>query len=75
MPRLRAEHPEFLTLGDYKPEERTGPGIWLRCVLARTISLTPEAIRLPLGPLPGGEGKGGGSLCSLVAWGGRESIL
>jgi len=51
--RLRAEHPEFLTLGDYKPDERTGPGIWLRCVLARTIDLGYPATAIPILYLPG----------------------
>ena len=30
---LRPLMPELLTLGEYKPEERTGPAIWLRCVI------------------------------------------
>jgi hypothetical protein len=30
---LRAELPELLTLGDFDPESRTGPAIWLRCVV------------------------------------------
>jgi hypothetical protein len=25
--------PELLTLGDYEPEQRTGPAIWLRCIV------------------------------------------
>jgi len=29
--------PEFLTLGDYKPDANTGPAIWLKCMLARTL--------------------------------------
>ena len=28
---------EYLVLGDYNPERRTGPAIWLRCVVDRTI--------------------------------------
>lgn len=31
--RLRALLPELLTLGEYDPEQRTGPAIWLRCVV------------------------------------------
>ena len=27
--------PELLTLGEYKPETRTGPATWLRCVIER----------------------------------------
>ena len=34
---LMAEIPELFILGDYKPESRTGPGIWLRCVIAEKI--------------------------------------
>lgn len=34
--RLRQALP-ILTLGDYDPAERTGPAIWLRCMLARTL--------------------------------------
>lgn len=33
IPRLRGELPELLILGDYTPEKRTGPSIWLRCVI------------------------------------------
>lgn len=39
LPRLRAEVP-LLTLGSYDPSARTGPAIWLRCMIARTL---PEA--------------------------------
>src|SRR5437773_1163769 len=31
--RLRTLLPELLTLGDYEPEQRTGPAIWLRCIV------------------------------------------
>ena len=34
IPRLQIELPELLVLGEYKPEKRTGPAIWLRCVIA-----------------------------------------
>ena len=33
MPVLQAELPELLILGDYEPENRRGPAIWLRCVI------------------------------------------
>lgn len=39
-PRVREALPQFLTLGPYKPAERTGPAIWIRCMIARTL---PEA--------------------------------
>lgn len=34
IPRLQTELPELLILGDYVPDKRTGPAIWLRCVIA-----------------------------------------
>ena len=33
IPQLRRLAPQLLTIGDYEPENRTGPAIWLRCVL------------------------------------------
>lgn len=38
--RLRESLPHFLTLGDYDPASKTGPAIWLRCMIGRTL---PEA--------------------------------
>jgi hypothetical protein len=37
LPRLRGILPHLLTLGGYDPATRTGPAIWLRCMLARTL--------------------------------------
>ena len=34
MPLLQAELPELMILGDYAPEKRVGPAIWLRCAIA-----------------------------------------
>ena len=34
LPRLRLALPGLLTLGPFDPTTRTGPAIWLRCVLA-----------------------------------------
>lgn len=54
VPRLRAELPELLVLGPYKPEERTGPAIWLRCAIARKaegVDLPPDT--KPIIYLPG----------------------
>ena len=45
---------DVLTLGDYEPESRTGPAIWIRCMLGRTIEgdkLLPGVI--PIVYLPG----------------------
>ena len=33
IPQLRHLMPQLLVIGDYAPEKRTGPAIWLRCVL------------------------------------------
>ena len=40
---LQAEMPELFGLGDYEPEKRTGPAIWLRCLLAGVI----EEVEVP----------------------------
>jgi hypothetical protein len=37
LPALRARLPNLFTLGSYSPSEKTGPGIWLRCMIARTL--------------------------------------
>ncbi|TVR01011.1 MAG: BREX-1 system phosphatase PglZ type B [Desulfovibrionales bacterium] len=37
IPRLQLDMPELFVLGEYAPEKRTGPGIWLRCVIADTV--------------------------------------
>jgi hypothetical protein len=34
---LRPIMPELLTLGNYHPEHKTGPAIWLRCVIERVL--------------------------------------
>ena len=40
LPRLRQLLAQLLTLGAYDPARRTGPAIWLKCMLARAL---PEA--------------------------------
>lgn len=40
IPQLQTEIPELFVLGEYDPQHRTGPAIWLRCVLARKIEDT-----------------------------------
>lgn len=37
IPRLKSEMPELFDLGNYDPENRSGPGIWLRCTMARKV--------------------------------------
>jgi len=54
IPRLLEELPELVILGDYCPEKRTGPAIWLRSVVARKIDeAKPPADRPPIIYLPG----------------------
>ena len=50
------EIPELLVLGDYRPKERTGPAIWLRCVIDGTIDFPGFARdHTPIIYLPGVE--------------------
>jgi len=54
IPRLQNELPELLVLGDYKPEKRTGPAIWLRCVIAGKVDdVDLPANKPPIFYLPG----------------------
>ena len=48
VPRLRAVLPQFLTFGPYDAAHRSGPAIWLRCVLAGKIA----DVTLPTGTVP-----------------------
>jgi hypothetical protein len=48
VPRLRAALPQFLMLGAYDSAHRSGPAIWLRCVLAGKIA----DLALPTGTVP-----------------------
>lgn len=52
--RLQAEMPELLVLGDYAPDKRRGPAIWLRCAIAGTLDdLAIEPDSTPILYLPG----------------------
>jgi hypothetical protein len=54
MPRLQGEMPELLILGDYRPETRTGPAVWLRCVIAGVVdNVSLPEDRTPIIYLPG----------------------
>ena len=47
IPLLRGRLPQLLTLGTYDPATKTGPAIWLKCVIARTIeegALPPDVV-------------------------------
>ena len=54
IPQLQSEMPELLVLGNYDPERRSGPAIWLRCAIAQVldeVDLSPDA--MPVLYLPG----------------------
>jgi hypothetical protein len=57
--QLRGMMPELLTLGDYDAETRTGPAIWLRCVIEAAVraekfpDLTWPADAVPVIYMPG----------------------
>jgi hypothetical protein len=53
VPELR-RHLSVLTLGDYDPESLTGPAIWIRCMIGRTLPQAdwPEEVT-PVIYLPG----------------------
>jgi len=54
IPRLQDELPELFVLGEYAPEKRVGPAIWLRCVIANQVAdVTLPADRVPIFYLPG----------------------
>ena len=54
VPQLRRLMPQLLTLGEYRSEDRTGPSVWLRCVIGRALE-APEvpAEMTPVVYLPG----------------------
>jgi hypothetical protein len=45
VPRI-SQYSPVVSLGDYNPERRSGPGYWLRCVVAGTVD-----VGLPKGPV------------------------
>ncbi|MFO1055111.1 MAG: BREX-1 system phosphatase PglZ type B [Planctomycetota bacterium] len=54
LPALLAQTPELVVHGNHDPARRSGPSIWLRCVVDRTLA-DPEipADRVPVLYLPG----------------------
>ncbi len=52
-PRLRSALPHFFVLGPYDGANRTGPAIWLRCVLAGKAPPFVPAGAVPILYLPG----------------------
>src|SRR5690348_4266746 len=54
VPRLRVLLPHFLAYGPYDVANRTGPAVWLRCVLAgRVADITWPPGTVPIIYLPG----------------------
>jgi len=54
IPLLQIELPELLILGEYAPDKRIGPAIWLRCIIAGKIDDVPlPNDRTPIFYLPG----------------------
>ena len=51
--QLRGLMPELFTLGEYDPQMRTGPAIWLRCVIEPTVrvDMFPD-LAWPYGTVP-----------------------
>ena len=53
IPALMKALPEFYSLGDYAPDKRQGPVIWLKCVVERTLpDAAPEPGATPILYLP-----------------------
>jgi hypothetical protein len=53
MPHLRTAMPQVYAFGDYDAGRRTGPAIWLRCVIDRTVECAPPVDVCPILYLPG----------------------
>ncbi len=54
VPRLQERLHQLLVLGDYEPDKRRGPAIWLRCVIARKLAEVPiPEDAVPILYLPG----------------------
>jgi hypothetical protein len=52
LPALRAVFPWIYTLGRYEPATRTGPAIWLKCIVDRALPEAPPADEIPVLYLP-----------------------
>lgn len=54
MPLIKQHLPELIELGDYKPEERIGPAIWVKCAIAGKLDdCTLPEDKTPIIYLPG----------------------
>lgn len=52
LPALRAVFPWVYTLGAYNPKDQSGPAIWLRCIVDRTLPEAPPPDETPVFYLP-----------------------
>lgn len=52
VPTLRAINPWIFAFGTYDPPSRTGPAIWLKCIVDRTLSDAPPEGETPIIYLP-----------------------
>ena len=52
LPQLRDRFPQLLVYGAYDVDRRSGPSIWLKCVLARTIAIGLPESAIPIIYLP-----------------------
>ena len=52
LPQLRDRFPQLLVYGAYDVDRRSGPSIWLKCVLARTIDIGLPPVAIPIIYLP-----------------------
>ncbi len=53
---LQAALPELIVLGDYAPEKKTGPAIWIKCVVENALpEIELPSDRIPILYLPGVE--------------------
>lgn len=56
LPMLQAALPELIVLGNYAPEHKTGPAIWIKCVVEGVLpDVELPAGRTPIVYLPGFE--------------------
>jgi len=53
IPQLTKQLPELFTLGDYAPEVRQGPSIWLKCAVAGKLGTQLPGGAVPILYLPG----------------------
>lgn len=52
MPIIKTYLPELVELGDYQPEQRIGPAVWVKCAIAYKVADLPTD-KIPIIYLPG----------------------